>query len=949
MYSVDASLYQEEPNDVIFPKTEQELIEIVQFAKQNELSIIPRGAGTSLGGQCVGPGLVLDFSQQMHQVLHVDVVNQLVTVQPGVIRDALNQQLKSLGFLFGPNTATSNRATIGGMIGNSSCGSYSIVYGNTRDQLHAVRMVLEDGTIADFREISNKELKEKCALKNAEGRIYRLVHEILSKKENRELIEHHFPHPKIHRRNSGYALDLLAKCAPYTTEGPPLNLCKLIAGSEGTLGIITEATLRLHPLPPEHSSLLCIQFPSLILALQSVPIILKHAPFALELMDQKILECAGQHPMHLPIIQKYMPGTPEAVLFVELKHEQEESLNAICNRVIQEVQHFSNEAQVHRVYDTDITAVWKVRTAGLGVLTNLPGTAKSHEFVEDTAVLPEQLAEYIQEFQHMLSRHQTQAIFYAHAGAGELHVRPILDLHTEAGRKVFRKIGEDSARLVKKYRGSLSGEHGDGRVRSEFLKHIYHPTILDWFLQIKNVFDPYHIFNPGKIVTPLSMDTNLQDARVVNSSTINTFLDFSQYEGGIREAITRCTGSADCRAPSGLGGVMCPSFRATQKEEDSTRGRAHVLRSLIEEKGETAFYEDACPEVLDLCLSCKACHHECPSSVDMALIKSEVMHQYYRKYGQPIRNYLFAHQDLINRWMRFLPKFIIQLLFSTFQLSLAPFLGINAKKKLPIPSGQSLQNWIVTRQNKKIDHPRGTVYFFCDEFTNDYHVNTGKRAIQLLEALGYQVLFKKHAPSGRAAISTSMLQYARKCADKNISVFSECIEADIPLIGIDPSAMSCFQDEYVKVCSPELRDTASTIAPHVMIIESFLAREIREGRITQDLFDQVSRSIVLHIHCHASAAGWNSDISHVCAFPSGHQVHVLEANCCGMAGQFGYVAAHEEVSESIAQLTLIPALTTLKTDQVFITSGMSCRQQALDFTGVKALHPVEVLWEAVKK
>lgn len=949
IYATDASMYREIPLAVAYPKDEQDIKVLIDFARQNNSSLIPRAAGTSLAGQCVGKGIVVDISRYFTKVLEINQKERWVRVQPGVVRDELNLQLKPYGLFFGPNTSTANRAMIGGMVGNNSCGSYSIVYGTTRDHVLELKTILSDGSEATFKKLSVDEFHQKCMLQNLEGKIYRQIRDELSDAETRDEILREFPKPEIHRRNTGYALDLLMQMAPFVEGGEDFNMCKLLSGSEGTLAFITEITLHLDELPPSHTVLVCAHFRDIEESMRATLTAMRHRPRAVELMDRIILECTKEH-IEYRNARFFVEGDPGAILIIEFGASSKEEATKMAITLIDDMKHAGYGYAFPIVSGPDIRRVWDVRAAGLGLLSNVKGKKKPVAVIEDTAVALEELPSYIAEFSAMMSQFGQTPVYYAHAGAGELHIRPILDLKDPNDRKLLREMAQASALLVKKYRGSLSGEHGDGRVRAEFIPLLVGVKNYQLFRRIKYCWDPQNIFNPGKIVDAPPMDASLRydDGQV--DHTPPTMFDFHEGEG-LLAAVERCNGSADCRKSHLSGGTMCPSYMATKNEKDTTRARANLLRECLSRSQQPHWFDNKeLYDVLDLCLSCKGCKSECPSNVDMAMLKAEVLYHYYSVHAPPIGVRVMAHIGRYAQWASHLAVFSNGLLKNKLTSTLIKsLLRLHSKRSFPLLHPFSLRSWFKKnhRQLQPNHKPLAKVYLFCDEFTNYYDVEAGIKSIRLLTRLGYQVELPDHAESGRSYFSKGFLKEAKMVAEHNVRLLGPMVSEQTPLIGIEPSAILSFRDEYPAIVQKKLRDVARCLSPHVYTLEEFLFREKKKGHVAAQQFTSEIRHILLHEHCHQKALSRTECAVSVLSLPENYHVQVIPSGCCGMAGSFGYEKEHYDLSMQIGELVLFPAIRQADSHVVIAASGTSCRHQIWDGTGRKALHPAEILHDAL--
>jgi FAD/FMN-containing dehydrogenases len=949
LYATDASAYRELPLGVVYPKDDEDLKKIIAFAREKEISLIPRGAGTSLAGQVVGKGLVVDISKNLNQILDVDVERRTVTVQPGIILDTLNQQLKPLNLFFSPETSTSSRCCLGGMVGNNSCGSHSIVYGNTRDHLLSAKVLLSDASEVILEALTATQVEEKCKRDTFEGEIYRKMTSLLQNKKNQDLIRSNFPDPKIKRRNTGYALDeLMSGLRQDATDEKRFNFCKLLAGSEGTLAFATAFTLTLDPLPPKEKMLLCVHCKRLEETFQANLIALRHHPSAVELMDKNIVELSKGN-ITQQENRKFIIGEPAAILIIELNGEQKTEIDQEADMIEKEMKAAGFGYAFVRVYNADTQKVWALRKAALGLLISMPGNAKPFSVIEDTAVLPERLPDYMHDFGEMLKRHSLSCVYHAHIGSGELHLRPILNPKEEQDLKTFRNIAEETAVLVKKYKGSLSGEHGDGRLRGEFIPLLFGEETYQLFKQTKEIWDPKHLFNPNKIVDTPAMDSSLRYAKAINHLTEKTYYDFTKEKGWLT-AIEQCNGSADCRKTADAQGGMCPTFKATGDERLSTRGRANILRTfLTEAKDKSVFKNKDIIEVLSNCLSCKACKAECPSNVDMTKFKAEFLQHYYdTRHGVPMKSFAIANFDKIQALASHVPN--LYNFFGQNKLTsglIKNLMGFAPERHIPKVERQTFR-----RQFKKYHQilgkeKQGKVYLFADEFTNYNEAQLGMDTVNLLNRLGYEVEIPKHRISGRTYLSKGMVKAARKIIKSNILSLKDLIKEETPLIGIEPSCILSFRDEYISL-SQELKGEAEKLAKNCLLSDEFIHREIQKGKIKKEDFDAKPQEILLHGHCYQKALGKIGILKQVLSFPENRKVSLVETGCCGMAGAYGYEKKNYQLSKLVAEQKLLPAVRNRKKNSIVVAPGTSCRTQIKDGTGETALHPMQFLLQCLK-
>lgn len=949
-YATDASAYRELPLAVIRPRNKSDLRKIILFAGQHKAPLIPRGAGTSLAGQVVGNGIVVDVSRYMNRIIEVNAAERWVRVEPGVVLDELNMEMKPYGLFFGPETSTANRCVMGGMVGNNSCGAHSLLYGSTRDHTLELEVILSDGSSATFGEIDEDIFQKKCAGDSLESALYQQVAEMLSDEENRRQIVEQFPDPAIERRNTGYALDLLLNSQPFVTNGKLFNFCRLLAGSEGTLAFITAIKFNLVPLPPKVKGLVCIHFQTLEDAFQANLIALRHQPGAIELMDDVILKQTKDN-----IAQSknrfFVQGDPAAILIIEFARESMQEITHIADAMEAEMRAAGYGYHFPRVFGADISRVWDLRKAGLGLLSNIPGDAKPVSLVEDTAVHPSVLPAYIAEFKNILKKYNLKAVYHAHIATGELHLRPVLDLKKAKDVELFYTVALETAHLVKKYRGSLSGEHGDGRLRGEFIPLMVGKHNYELMRRIKNLWDPHGIFNPGKITDTPSMRSALRYEPGKPTRELKTIFDFSHDQGMMR-AVEKCNGSGDCRKSELIGGLMCPSFMATRDENTTTRARANTLREfLTNSPKKNPFDHQEIYDVMDLCLSCKGCKSECPSSVDIARYKAEFLQHYYDQHGIPLRTRAIAYIAQLNKLGMLFPTvtnyFFTQPAFSGF---LKRILGFAPKRSIPLLYGITLRKWArynLPRLNQLAAY-KGEVCLFVDEFTEYNDTLTGIRAAELLAAMGYRVNVVAHRASGRTFLSKGLVRQARKLAIHNVKALSGIINDKMPLVGIEPSGILTFRDEYPDLVGKELKADAVKLAANALMFDEFVEREIAAGNIDKSIFTTNKKLIKLHGHCHQKSLASTAPTKVMLSLPENYTVEEIPSGCCGMAGSFGYEKEHYEVSMKVGELVLFPAVRSTPAEILIAAPGTSCRHQIKDGTGRTAYHPIDILWDALR-
>jgi len=952
-YSTDASVYQEMPVAVAIPKDAADIRRLITFAREHGLTLVPRTAGTSLAGQVVSHGVIVDVSKYMNAILEVNPEEKWVRVQPGVIRDDLNAWLKPLGLLFGPETSTSSRAMIGGMIGNNSCGLHSRIWGNTRDNLLEVSAILADATELVFGSVDRGTAPR-------EHRLYTDILSIIEDPANRAAIANNFPKPSVTRRNSGYALDHLVGQLDHTGR---INLSSLIAGSEGTLCFVTEAKLKLIDLPPKEVGMVAVHCRSLQEALGANLIAVQARCAASELVDHVILEQAINNAEQAPN-RFFLVGEPNSILMVEFFDDTQEGLRQKCEDLIAALKSAGLGYAFPILTGNETNSAWNLRKAGLGLLRNIKGDAQPVNLIEDCAVAVEDLPAYIADLEALLKRHDTRYSMYAHAGDGELHVEPMIDLKSASGRQLFKTILTETAALIKKNNGALSGEHGDGRLRGQFIPVVMGPEVYNLFKRVKQIFDDQGLFNKGKITDTPDMLSNLRYAEKESSLLASggpsplapgpipqTIFDFSPEEGILR-LTEKCSGSGDCRKTHITGGTMCPSYMATRNEKDTTRARANVLRQYLTKRPEILGQgkeAEIVKDTLDLCLACKGCKTECPSSVDVTKLRAEFLHHYQKENGIPFRTRMIgAFSTQMRLASKFAPVYNYLVRNRLFRRTINRLLGFHPERTLPEVAGLTLKDW--HRKRSLPGHqPRKTVYLFCDEFTNYNDVETGKKTILLLEHLGYQVLIPEHTDSGRACLSKGLLLQARACAQHNVNALHDLISEETPLIGIEPSAILSFRDEYRSLLDGDAQKKADALSRHVYLFEEWFYKEMQNGNIQSTHFTTAAKKIVLHGHCHQKALSDMHMAQAILSLPKNFSVRTLPTGCCGMAGSFGYEKEHFDVSMKIGNLVLFPAIEGEPETTIIAASGTSCRHQVKDGTGRKALHPAEILFEALSR
>ncbi|AOW19910.1 FAD-binding and (Fe-S)-binding domain-containing protein [Urechidicola croceus] len=939
IYATDASVYRKIPIAVAIPKNNVDLKSLINFAHKNNTTLIPRAAGTSLAGQCVGDGIIVDTSKYFNKIISFDKSNKSIIIQPGIIRDELNLFLKPHGLFFAPNTSTSNRCMIGGMVGNNSSGTTSIKYGVTRDKVTRLKAILSDGNEVEFGPITSSKFIEKTKGDSLESKIYKTIFDELSNEDHQIEIKKEFPKETIHRRNNGYAIDELLKSDLFGGTESTINLCKLLCGSEGTLAFTTEITLKLDELPPKESVMVAVHFETIQQSMEAVVVAMKHNLYLCELMDKTILDCTKNNREQLQN-RFFIEGDPKAILMLELSSDSKEESNKLADNLIADLKTHNFGYAYPKLFGSDIDKAITLRKAGLGLLGNIIGDDKAVACIEDTAVEVSDLPNYIAEFSKMMEDFGQEAVYYAHAGAGEIHLRPILNLKKKEDVVLFREITAKTAKLVKKYGGSFSGEHGDGIVRAEFIPLMIGHHNYELLKRIKKSFDKNYIFNKGKIVNPYLMDESLRYEINRKEPAVNTILDFSDSKDILR-ATEKCNGSGDCRKLPNAGGTMCPSYRATKNEKDTTRARANALREFLTNSDKpNKFNNKELKEVFDLCLSCKACASECPSNVDIATLKAEFQYQYNKDNKPSFRDLLFANNSKYNELGSRFPRLTNLILGLNLTKRI---IGFPTQRSIPKLGKYTLQKWYAKNYQK--NNSTKKVYLFCDEFSNYNDVQIGIDTIHLLSKLGYEVLMVDHEESGRSMITKGFLDELKVVADKNITIFKNLISEETPLIGILPTPILTFKDEYLRIVND--KESAKNIAKNTFTIEEFIQKEIKKGIIKSTDFTSEKRKIKIHGHCHQKALIGMTPAFDMLNLPKNYEVTIINSGCCGMAGSFGFEKEHYDISMQIGEDTLFPKIRNTDKSTTIVASGTSCRHQIFDGTQRTTFHPSTVLLNAL--
>jgi anaerobic glycerol-3-phosphate dehydrogenase C subunit len=923
LYSTDASIYEIEPKGVVIPRHVDDIHATVELAGKYGIPIVPRGAGTSIVGNAIGPGVIVDCSKYLNKIIEVNKDESWARIQPGVVLDQLNQHLKSQHLLFGPDVATSSRATIGGMMGNNSSGAHSLAYGKTIDHVLELDVLLSNGESATLAPLTPAGWRSKTAQNGFLNSLYAKVDQLA--RDHRDEIERRFP--KILRRVAGYNLDEFVRETHY-------NLAKLIVGSEGTLAVMTEAKIKLEPLP-KFRVLAVVHFTDMFAALAAVSGILEFKPYALELLDHNILDLTRGTQEYARRLT-FVDGFPAALLLVEFHGDVKSELQDRLDKLSQYlVRNKIGYGCVNLVEPTDQASVWYIRKAGLGLLMGTKDARKPVGFVEDTAVAPEKMPAYIKRFDEIVRSYQTEAAYYAHASVGCLHIRPKLNLKDSQDVEIMAKIADDVSNLALEFGGTVSGEHGDGLSHSCWNERMFGPQLYAAFRELKKTFDPQNILNPGKIVDAQFLTENLRTPPKLEVHPVTPFFDYTR-EGGFHSAIELCNGNGVCRKKG--DGTMCPSYMVTMEEEHSTRGRANALRAVLTGKlDKSEFTSRRMYEVLELCIACKGCKGECPTNVDMAKLKYEFLYHYHKVHGLPLRDRVFGHIAAINRIgcaAAPISNWALATLPARWLLELLG--GVSRFRKLPPFASPTFQQWFKNRaaQNRG---SKNKVALFNDTFVNYNYPEIGMAAVEVLEAAGFEVIIPEKKCCGRPFLSKGMLEEARKCAKHNVEKLYPLVEKGIPIVGCEPSCMMTFRDEY-----PDLLNDSRVNA---LAENTFLMEEFFGGKVTAPkplTLAPAKHKFLLHGHCHLKALiGTAPTVNFLKQLPSA-EVQVVDSGCCGMAGSFGFEKEHYQLSMAMGRRRLFEAVEGKTDDWEIVAPGVSCRQQIAHATGKIPRHPIEI-------
>jgi FAD/FMN-containing dehydrogenase/Fe-S oxidoreductase len=945
-YSTDASIYQVLPYGVLLPKSVEDVQAAVELGVKHQVPLLPRAAGSSLVGQAVNEALIIDFTRYLDQIVEFNEEEHWVRVQPGIVLDELNAYLRPKGWQFGPDPASSDRAALGGIVSNNSTGAHSILYGMTADHVLETSVFLSDGAQAQFGPLSQAELERHLTLDGLEGDIYRAISRLVGDPKNQEVIREHTPHHW--RRCGGYNLDRLIPEDGLTFKVPRdsrFNLAKLISGAEGTLAVMTEIKLNLVPVP-QKTALAVVHFDDLPTALSAVPVMLEVGPTAIELLDNLGLTLCRNVPEYARLLTTFVEGEPNCVLITEFYGENEAELK---NKVARLEEHMRRQkagaGHITQAFSPQLQGnIWKVRKVGLGLMMSIKGDHKPIPFIEDAAVPPENLAEYVTKVEGFCNDIGTDVAYYAHASAGCIHIRPLIN--TKAASEVAKlpEIVKFSVDLLRGFGGSLSSEHGDGRARSWMNEYFFGPELFELYRQVKHTFDPDNLLNPDNIVNRDSMTENLRFGEDYSVIKVKPHIDFS-FEHGFDRAIEMCNGAGVCRKRT--IDTMCPSFMITRDEEHSTRGRANALRAALSGHLPTReFTSQRMYEVMDLCVECKACKAECPSSVDFAKIKFEFLAQYYEQNGIPFRARLFRGVGTMNRLGSgtLAPISNWAANSGTIRATAKSFLGITANRTLPPFARTPFTTWFKRRPAPTNGQPMGKVALFHDPFTNYNYPEVAIAATELFEAAGFEVLVPNHKDDGRPYISKGLVDKARAAARDTVDHLAEYAEKSIPIVGLEPSSLLSLRDEYLYLLPVDSR--VKQVAENAYTFEEFLDKLASEGRLNLD-FSQEPRKVLLHGHCHQKSLVGMEPSKRVLSLPPNYTVELIDSGCCGMAGSFGYEAEHYDISMQMAERRLLPAVRKAEEDTLIVAAGISCRQQIQHGTDRQVLHPAEVLRHAL--
>ena len=942
LYSTDASAYEILPATVVIPKDADDIATAMEIASRHKIPVTPRGSGTSLSGQAIGTGLIVDFSRHMDHILEINRAEMWVQVESGIILDTLNAALKPFDLMLGPDPASSAVATLGGMIGNNAAGMHSIRYGMTLDHVDEVDVVLADGSRARFGPKTTEEVATLSNLPTSEGRLYRQIPVLIE--EYRDNIKNDYP--KIWRNVAGYNLNRMLEDME---SGNPFNLTPLVVGSEGTLVSVTSARLKLLP-RPKMTRLMILHFSTFKSALEAVPLILKNKPAAIELLNRFVLELIRGNPTYGPRQAQFVKGDPEAILIVEFFGEDSADLTNQCARLENALQQDGyKEPIVQCVTPDEVINVWSVRKAELGLLSSQRGDDKAVSFMDDAAVPIENLYNFATEVEQACLAENTEASFAAHASAGCLHITPVVNLKTTAGLDRMHRLSVAIAGIAIKYKGTTTGEHGEGIARSYFNEQLFGARLHQAFKELKYIFDPDNQMNPGKIINaPEPWDPSLMRIQPEYQTPLQpkkTYYDFSA-DGGFAGLVEMCNGQAVCRRFD--IGIMCPSFRITRDEGHSTRGRANALRAAMTgQLGPDGMTSAALYKLLDLCLMCKACKKECPSLVDMTKLKSEFLAQYYEQHGAPLRALMFGHIGKLTELGSLTPG-LTNVIFKDrfFKYALDRFIGIDQRRTLPPVAPVTFQDWF--KNHLKPDAtPNGPVIFWDDCFTSCNSPEIGIAAVKVMEAAGYEVrLAANRRCCGRPMFSKGLLKDAKRNATHNVVLLAPYAEMGIPVVGVEPSCITAFRDEYLDIVGGE---AARQVAANSFHIEEFITNLAESKKLNIEFtLPEKPLTILVHGQCYQKSTIGTEPMLKMLRLLPNTTVEEIPSGCCGMAGSFGFEKEHYDLSMKIGEDILFPAIRSASPETAVAAAGTSCRGQITDGTGKNALHPIMIIADRIK-
>ena len=931
LYSTDASMYQMDPVGVVVPRNVEDVLAVMEVASQHKTPVLPRCGGTSLAGQTVNHAIVMDFTKYMSRVIALNEEEGWARVEPGIVLDELNRIAAPFGLKYAPDPTTSNRACVGGGIGNNTCGSHSVVYGKTIDHIMELRTILSDGSQAHFRPLDQGELESKLSGDSLESSLYRDVLRI--GRENRDEVLARYP--QIMRRVSGYNLD------DFIDPGAQVNMSRMIVGSEGTLCVVTEAKVNLVPVP-HHKGLAVVHFYDVVEACDATWEILRHNPAAVEMIGRMILDRCRES-LGSARLMDFVEGAPDALLVVELTGESEEEVVSKLSDLRSDMARKGLGYTCLNILEPSEQAkVWALRSSGLGLLMSARGDSKPLAYVEDTAVDPQKLGAFIKRFDEIVKAHDTEAAYYGHASVGCLHVRPLVNLKTSDGTDKMVSLASEISDLTLEFGGSLSGEHGDGIVRGVWNEKMFGSQLYQAFREVKQAFDPHNIMNPGKIVDCPPMTENLRISPSYKAVQPETTLDFSK-DFGYAAAAEMCNGMGACRKATG---TMCPSYMVTREEEHSTRGRANLLRGVLSGAlPQHGLDSKRLYEAMDLCLECKGCKAECQTGVDMAKMKYEFLDHYNRSHGISLRTRAFANINTLSRLgSRIAPLVNLASGFPLSRLILSKLMGVHPNRSLPRLASKTFPAWAKSRR-PNTDGRNGSVVLFNDTFMDYNYPGVGMAAVEILEAAGFNVIPANPVCCGRPMISKGLLSKAKDNARRNVDLLYPYARDGIPIVGCEPSCLLTLKDECPDLLTD---DKADAVAANSFLIDDFLAGLKSEGRLELD-FGDLSKKVLFHGHCHQKALTGTANAMAALRLAPGYEVQEVNSGCCGMAGSFGYEKEHYDVSMAVGRQTLFPAVESKGPDWEVAVMGVSCRQQIEHATGRRARHLVEVLRDALPR